>query len=171
MDEFLNRFEGFIGINFWTALFVLLNTIALFLVLKKYLFVPVLNMIAQRQKEIDDMYSEADAARSNAKAMESEYQEKLSVAAQTGERLVKEAVARGQSREEEILRQANREADAVREKASADIAREKKKAVNDAKDEISSLAMAIAGKVVGATLDEDRQKQLVDSFLEELGEA
>ena len=126
MDEFLNRFEGFIGINFWTALFVLLNTIALFLVLKKYLFVPVLNMIAQRQKEIDDMYSEADAARSNAKAMESEYQEKLSVAAQTGERLVKEAVARGQSREEEILRQANAEANAIREKAAADIAMEKK---------------------------------------------
>lgn len=170
MDEFLNRFEGFIGINFWTALFVLLNTIALFLVLKKYLFVPVLNMIAQRQKEIDDMYSEADAARSNAKAMESEYQEKLSVAAQTGERLVKEAVARGQSREEEILRQANAEANAIREKAAADIAMEKKKAINDAKDEISGMAVAIAEKVVGRELSDADHTDLVEAFINGLGD-
>lgn len=170
MDEFLNRFEGFIGINFWTALFVLLNTIALFLVLKKYLFVPVLNMIAQRQKEIDDMYSEADAARSNAKAMESEYQEKLSVAAQTGERLVKEAVARGQSREEEILRQANAEANAIREKAAADIAMEKKKAINDAKDEISGMAVAIAEKVVGRELSSADHTDLVEAFINGLGD-
>ena len=170
MDDFLNRFEGFIGINFWTALFVLLNTIALFLVLKKYLFVPVLNMIAQRQKEIDDMYSEADAARSNAKAMESEYQEKLSVAAQTGERLVKEAVARGQSREEEILRQANAEANAIREKAAADIAMEKKKAINDAKDEISGMAVAIAEKVVGRELSGADHTDLVDAFINGLGD-
>jgi F-type H+-transporting ATPase subunit b len=170
VDEFLNRFEGFIGINFWTALFVLLNTIALFLVLKKYLFVPVLNMIAQRQKEIDDMYSEADAARSNAKAMESEYQEKLSVAAQTGERRVKEAVARGQSREEEILRQANAEANAIREKAAADIAMEKKKAINDAKDEISGMAVAIAEKVVGRELSGADHTDLVEAFINGLGD-
>lgn len=170
MDEFLNRFEGFIGINFWTALFVLLNTIALFLVLKKYLFVPVLNMIAQRQKEIDDMYADADVARSNAKAMESEYQEKLSVAAQTGERLVKEAVARGQSREEEILRQANAEANAIREKAAADIAMEKKKAINDAKDEISGMAVAIAEKVVGRELSGADHTDLVEAFINGLGD-
>ena len=170
MDDFLNRFEGFIGVNFWTALFVLLNTIALFLVLKKYLFVPVLNMIAQRQREIDDMYSEADAARSNAKAMESEYQEKLSVAAQTGERLVKEAVARGQSREEEILRQANAEANAIREKAAADIAMEKKKAINDAKDEISGMAVAIAEKVVGRELSSADHTDLVEAFINGLGD-
>ena len=160
----------FLNINFFTALFTLVNTVALFLVLKHFLFKPVMKMITDRQKEIDDMYDEAGAAKANAKALEAEYQKKLSVASETGERMVKEAVARGQSREEEILRQANREADAIREKAAQDIAREKKKAVNDAKNEISSLAMAIAGKVVGATLDGAHQERLVNSFLEELGD-
>lgn len=163
-------FESFIGINFWTALFILLNFLVLFFVAKKFLFVPVKNMIDSRQKEIDTMYAQADEAKANAEAMEAEYRQKLSVAQETSDRIVKEAVVRGQNREEEILRQATLEADAIREKASQDIAREKKKALNDAKNEISSLAMEIAGKVVGATLDEDRQKQLVDKFLEELGE-
>ena len=163
-------FESFIGINFWTALFILLNFLLLFFVAKKFLFVPVKNMIDSRQKEIDTIYAEADAAKESALALEKEYKAQLAAAQETGETLVKEAMARGKNREEEIIRQANAEADAIREKASADIAREKKQALNDAKDEISSLAMEIAGKVVGATLDEDRQKQLVDKFLEELGE-
>lgn len=163
-------FESFIGVNFWTALFVLLNFLLLFFVAKKFLFLPVKNMIDSRQKEIDAMYAEAGAAKEDALALENRYRAQLAAAQETGDILVKEAMARGKSREEEILRQANREADAIRQKAAEDIAREKKKALNDAKDEISSLAMEIAGKVVGATLDDAGQQRLVESFLEELGE-
>ena len=163
-------FESFIGINVWTALFVLLNFLLLFFVAKKFLFVPINNMIDSRQKEIDDMYARADAAKDSALALEQAYRERLAVAQETGDTLVKEAMTRGKNREEEIIRQANREADAIRQKASEDIAREKKKALNDAKDEISALALEIAGKVMGQTLDEDRQQKLVDSFLDELGE-
>ena len=163
-------FESFIGVNIWTALFVLLNFLLLFFVAKKFLFVPVKNMIDARQKEIDDLYAQADAAKDSAQALEQEYRDRLAVAQETGDTLVKEAMTRGKNREEEIVRQANLEADAIRQKAEADIAREKKKALNDAKDEISALAMEIAGKVVGETLDSDRQKKLVDSFLDELGE-
>lgn len=163
-------FESFIGVNFWTALFVLLNFLLLFFVAKKFLFVPVKNMIESRQQEIDDMYAQAQSAADSAKTMEQQYRAQLEAAQETSDNLVKEAMARGKSREEEILRQANLEADAIREKASVDIAREKKKALNDAKDEISTLAMEIAGKVVGESLDADRQKKLVDSFLSQLGE-
>ena len=108
----------FLNINFFTALFTLVNTIALFLVLKHFLFQPVMNMIEDRQKEIDDMYSEADNAKTSAKAMEAEYKQKLSNAVETGDRIVKEAVARAQSREEEIIRNANAEASAIMDKAT-----------------------------------------------------
>ena len=160
----------FLNINFFTALFTLVNTVILFLVLKKFLFVPVMNMITDRQKEIDAMYEAADSAQQSAKALEEEYQQKLSVAAQTSEKMVKDAVARGQARQEEILRQANAEAAAIMDKAAADIALEKKKAINDAKDEISGIAMAIAEKVVGRELQEKDQADLVDAFIQQLGE-
>ncbi len=166
----MGQFEAFIGVNPWTALFTLLNTLTIFFVAKKFLFGPVMKMIEDRQKEIDDMYDAAGEAKSAAAALESEYQKKLSVAAETSERMVKEAVTRGQHREEEIIRQANLEADAIRSKAAADIAQEKKKAINDAKDEISEMAMAIAGKVVGRTLSDADQASLVDHFIDELGE-
>lgn len=163
-------FEELLGVNFFTALFTLANTVALFLVLKKFLFKPVLKMIEDRQKEIDGIYSEADTAKSNAEAMQAEYAQKLSEAAQTSERMLKDAVARAQGREEEIIRKANADADAIRDKAAADIALEKKKAMNDAKDEISVIAMAIAGKVVGRELNSEDQSNLVDSFIDELGD-
>ena len=164
------EFQSFIGIDPWTALFTLLNFLLVFFVGKKFLWKPVMKIIQDRQKEIDDMYAEADTSRNNAKALEKEYKEKLSAAAETGERMVKEAVARGQSREEEIIRNANREANNILEKASRDIALEKKKAINDAKSEISGLAVAIAGKVMERQINEEDQKQFIDRFIDELGD-
>ena len=166
----MNGFESFIGINPWTALFVLLNTLTIFFVGKKFLFGPVMKMITDRQKEIDDMYADADSAKADAEAMRDAYQLKLSGAQATSDRIVKEAMARGQAREEEILRKANADAAAIMDKASADIAQEKKKAINDAKNEISGLAMAIAGKVVERELNEADQAKLIDSFIDGLGD-
>lgn len=162
-------FEELLGVNPWTALFTLANTIAVFVVAKKFLWVPVLNMIQERQKEIDDLYADAGKAKEEAAALESEYKQKLSAAQATSERMVKEAVARGQNREEEIIRQANREASAIMDKAAADIEQEKKKALNEAKDEIAEMAMAIAGKVVGRELNNEDQGKLIDHFIDELG--
>ena len=162
-------FESFIGVNFWTALFILLNTLLLLYVATKFLFVPVKNMIDSRQKEIDDLYAAANDAQQQAEELQAEYQQKLSAAQATSERLVKEAMARGQAREEEIIRKANADAAAIMDKASADIEMEKKKAINDAKNEISGLALAIAGKVVARELTTADQEKLIDSFIDELG--
>ena len=141
-------FESFLGVNPWTALFILLNTLTIFFVAKKFLFKPVMKIITERQQEIDNLYADAGAAKEQAKQLQESYQQKLNAAQETSDRIVKEAVARGQSREEQIIRDANAQAAAIMDKASRDIAQEKKKAINDAKNEISDLAMAIAGKVV-----------------------
>ena len=162
--------EELLSVNVWTSLFILLNTLIIFFVAKKFLYKPVMNMIHERQKEIDSMYENADSAKNQAEAMQNEYREKLNAAQETSERIVKEAVARGQNREDEIVRQAKQEADALREKAAADIAQEKKKAINEAKNEISGMAVEIAGKVVGRSLTDTDQSRLVDSFIEELGD-
>ena len=160
----------FLNINFFTALFTLFNFIAVFLVLKHFLFQPVMKIIKDRQDEIDHMYDDANKAKASAEAMQAEYQQKLYVAAETGDRIVKEAIIRGQTKEEEIIRQANSEASAILDKAAADISQEKKKAINDAKDQISEMAMAIAEKVVGREIKPEDQDKLFDEFISELGE-
>lgn len=163
--------EELLGVNILTALFTLANIIAIYLVGKKFLYAPIMNMIEARQKEIDDLYADAGAAKENAQALEAEYTQKLAVATQTGEEMVQQAVARGQKREDEIIRQANERADAILEKANADIRQEKKKAINDAKDEISVIAIAIAEKVVNRELNAADHEKLVDQFIDDLGES
>ena len=163
-------FEDFLGVNPWTALFILLNTLPIYFVARKFLFNPVMKIIPERQQEIDDLYAGAYSAKDAAEALSAEYQAKLSDAKATSERIVKEAVARGQAREEDIIRKATADAAAIMDKASADIAMEKKKAINEAKNEISGLAMAIAGKVVERELKAADQELLIDRFIDELGD-
>ena len=163
-------FESFLGVNPWTALFILLNTLTIFFVAKKFLLKPVMKIITERQQEIDNLYADAGAAKEQARQLQESYQQKLNAAQETSDRIVKEAVARGQSREEQIIRDANAQAAAIMDKASRDIAQEKKKAINDAKNEISDLAMAIAGKVVERELKESDQASLIDGFIRELGD-
>jgi F-type H+-transporting ATPase subunit b len=163
-------FEELLGVNPWTALFTLLNTLTIYFVAKKFLFGPVMKIIAERQQEIDKMYADAGSAKEQAEAMRCEYQGRLTDAQATSDRIVRDAVARGQAREEAIVQQAQNEAAAILDKAAADIRLEKKKAMNDAKNEISEMALAIAGKVVGRELNAADQSSLVDSFIAELGD-
>lgn len=170
MEGSLENFESFIGVNFWTALFALLNFLLLFFVAKHFLISPVMKIIQDRQQEIDNLYADAGSARENALVLEKEYRVKLSAATETGDRIVKEAMARGHARQEEILRLANAEAAAMMDKAAAHISREKKKAINEAKDEISGIAIAIAEKVLRRELNAADQADLVESFIARLGD-
>jgi len=162
--------KEFISIDFWTALFTLVNFLLVFFVGKKFLYGPILKIIRDRQQEIDDLYADAANAKEEAKVLQAEYQQKLTNAQAESERIVKEAVTRGQAREEEIIRKANRDAAAIMDKASQDIAQEKKKALNDAKNEIADISLAIAGKVVERELKAEDQSQLIDSFIDALGD-
>ena len=116
------------------------------------------------------MYADAGKAKADAKAMQTKYEKKLAGARETSERMVKEAMARGQKREEEIGRGANAQASSILAKAAADAELQKKKAMNEAKNEIAEVAVAIAGKVVGRELKPQDQAELVDHFIDELGD-
>ena len=166
----MTGFESFVGIDPWTALFTFCNMMITFAVLKKFLFKPVKKMIDDRQAEIDTMY-DADAAKQKAAALEQEYQQHLQSIRDERDTLLREATARAQKREEEIVGEARAEAAALRATAEADIAQERKKAVNDLKNEIGGIAVDIAGKVVEREINETDHKALIDEFIRNVGDA
>lgn len=167
----MTGFESFVGINPWTALFTFCNMMITFAVLKKFLFKPVKKMIDDRQTEIDTMYADADAAKQKAAELEQEYQQHLQSIRDERDTLLREATARAQKREEEIVGEARAEAAALRAVAEADIAQERKKAVNDLKNEIGGIAVDIAGKVVEREINETDHKALIDEFIRNVGDA
>ncbi len=165
----LDKFESFVGVNFWTMLFAWCNLLILYFFLKKLLFVPLKNMIDSRQKEIDDMYSDAEESKSAAEGMKLEYEEMLEGANEKSEAIIKDAERRAELRSEEIIKEANTEAAATLRRAEEQIALEKKQAMNEIKNEFSEVAISIAEAVIERDVNEKEHSALIDKFIDEMG--
>lgn len=166
---FLEKFEDFVGVNLWTMLFAWANLLILYFILKKIAFVPLKNMIDSRQKEIDDMYGDAEKSRADAEALKADYEERMGNAKEESEEIVKAAIRRAQLREEEILREADKKAERVLERAEEQVELEKKRMVNEVKDEVSKMAIDIASAVIERDVSETEHKDLIDSFIDKMG--
>ena len=167
----LETFEAFVGVNFWTMIFAWCNLLVLYFVLRKLLFKPVKNMIDSRQQEIDGTYSDAEKSREDADAMKADYEEKISHAQEESEEILKNAVRRAQLREEEILREANDKAARVMKRAEEQVEMEKKRAINEVKNEVSDMAIGIASAVIERDIDRKEHEALIDEFIRTMGEA
>lgn len=167
----MEGFEQFVGVNFWTMIFAWCNLILLYLVLRKILFRPVMNMIDSRQKEIDDIYSKAEGYLEDARVSREEYEQRLEQVHREGEEYMKETVKRAQRREEEILRLADAKAAHKLERAEEQIELEKKRAVNEIKDQVGELAIDIAQAVIERDVSDREHADMIDSFIKELSEA
>lgn len=166
----MEGFEQFIGVNFWTMIAAWFNLLILYLLLKKFLFKPIMNMIASRQKEIDDIYSEAESYRSDAEKSKEQYEAKLEGIKQEGEEYLKETVKRARAREEEIIRAADAKAERALQRAQEQIELEKRRAINEVKDEVSGMAIEIAAAVIERDVDGKEHAELIDDFISKMGE-
>ncbi|MBP0964488.1 MAG: F0F1 ATP synthase subunit B [Oscillospiraceae bacterium] len=160
----------FLTIDPVTMIATLINTLILFLVLKHFLFKPVNKILDERKQNVEETYRQADEKLTEAARLESEYTEKLANAKEESAEIVKNATKRAQTRSDEIIAEAKKEASSLMVKANADIEKEKKRAVNQIKDEISDIALAVAEKVVEKEIDPKDHERLIESFISELGE-
>lgn len=163
-------FQEFIGVDFWSALAVLINTLLIYFVGKRYLFGPIKAIMDGRQKEIDDMYADADQAKAKAQELQAEYENHLREARVEAAAITSRAVESAKRQGEELVKAAEAETVALREKAAKDIALERRKAMNEAKGEISSLAVELASKVAKKEINQKDHEKLFEQFIDELGE-
>lgn len=166
----LDKFESFVGVNFWTMIFAWINLLILYLFLKKLLFVPIKNMIDSRQKEIDDMYTDAENKGAEAMAAKEEYERRLGQAHEESEEILRNAQRRAMLKEEEILREADERAARTLERAEEQIELEKKRAINEVKDEVSELAVGIASAIIERDVSAKEHGELIDDFIRNIGE-
>ena len=167
----LNEFEQFIGVNPLTMIFAWINLNILYFILKKLVFKRIKGMIDSRQNEIDGMYSDAERSREDANAMKADYEEKISRAQEESEEILKNAVRRAQLREEEILCEANDKAARVMKRAEEQVEMEKKRAINEVKNEVSDMAIGIASAVIERDIDRKEHEALIDEFIRTMDES
>ena len=141
------------------------------LIFKKFLLNPIKKVIADRKAKADSEIADAQKLRTEAEAMKAEYEQNLQNARAEANQIVANAQKTATARSEEIVGEARAQAAALKQKAESDIAQERKKAVNEVKDEIGGIAMEIASKVVEREISEKDHKDLIDEFIKNVGEA
>ena len=145
----------------WEIITQLINLLLLFLLLKHFLFKPVQNILNARQAEIDKSYADAETAQTRAEELRDEYEKRISDAKAEAADIAKAASRKAQAHYDEVVGTAKADAARLREKAEAQIEQEKKKAMNELKDEISGIAVDIASKVVEREIDEKEDRKSV----------
>ena len=123
------------------------------------------------KSEVNRLLGDATKLRTEAEAMKAEYEQNLQNARTEANQIVAAAQKTAAARSEELLGEARAQAAALKQKAEADIAQERKKAVNEVKDEIGGMAMEIASKVVEREIKEADHQDLIDEFIKNVGEA
>ena len=157
-----------ISLDVWHIVASVLNLLILTLILKHFLFKPVLKMLAERQGQVDQLYREAEDSRAKAEEDKAMYSEKLAGAVEEAEGIVRSAAQRADRQSDEILADANRRAAETVKRAEEEIEQAKKKAMDELKNEVAGISVQIAENVVGRELNGDDHRELIDSFIDNL---
>lgn len=135
------------------------------------LFNPVREVLEKRRQRIAGELKNAADDKEAARAMKEEYEARLLEVKKEAEGILEDARKRAKQREAEIITEAREEADRIVTRGSREVELERKKALDDMKDQIISIASVMAGKVVAASIDTTVQDALIDETLKEMGES
>ena len=167
----MDLYQSLVTVNPVTLIAQICNLFIQLFLAKKFFLDKVKAILDQRREAADKEITDAQAARAEAEEIKKAYEQNMREARAKADDLLLNAQRTANSRSEEIINQAQQAAAQIKQKAASDIEMEKKKALNDAKNEISGLALAIAGKVVARELSSADQEQMIDRFIDELGGA
>ena len=163
--------QELVGIVPWTFVAQICNLFIQMYLIKRFLFKPINEMLEKRRAMVDAQITDAQKAKEEADAMKQEYEQNMLDAKDKANQIVTSAQKTDAIQSEEILKEAADQAAAIKAKAEKDIAQEKRKAVNEVKNEIGGIAMEIAGKVIQREISEEDHAKLIDEFISNVGEA
>ncbi len=152
------------------AVLSMIAVFTLFLIASHFLFNPVRDMLQKRREKIRDELESAKQSQDEARLLKAEYEEKLGNVEKEAEEILSAARKKALANEAKILAEAKEEAARIRERAETEAELEKRKAADDVKREMVTLASILAGKVVAASIDTAVQDSLIEETLKEIGD-
>lgn len=149
-----------------------INFIILLVLLRLFLYRPILNMLAERRQKIQESLEQADKVRQEAEIQQAEFQRELEEARKTSQEAAARAAQETEKMREAILADARREAEQIRDQAHQQIEVERQQAMAELQRQVVDLAVDLSRKVLGQTVmvDEPAQRRLIQQFLQEAGD-
>ena len=158
-----------VSIDLNTIVFTLINTLIIVLIYFFFLHKPVCKILDERAKAVNKDMDDAQKAKEEAAAVKADYEQRLEKSKEEAERIVADATKKAQAREAEIISAANDEAASMKQRAEESIEREKKRAVNEIKEEISDRVVMAASKVAEKEINAQDNEKIIDSVLSQIG--
>lgn len=162
--------QELVGIIPWTFVAQICNLFIQMYLIKRFLFKPVHEILEKRRVAADAEIIQAEETKAKAEAMRAEYERNMQDARQKANEILDSARNTAAIQSEKILKEAQDQTFAMKNKAEKEIAQEKKKAVNEVKGEIGDMVVEIAGKVIEREINEKDHEKLIDEFISNVGE-
>lgn len=160
-----------LNFEFWSIFEAVANIIILFVLLRIFLFKPLNKMKEERTRTIQENLDSAEKARTEAEELKEQYENTIGDAKEEAKNIIMKAHDDAESERAAIIKKAHEEADHKVAEADKEIESERKKVLRQAQSQIADLAIEAASKIVGANVDDEKNRRLVDEFLsnEEVG--
>lgn len=159
------------GLYIGDMLIVLFSFLILVFLVRKFAWGPVMDMMKEREEHVANEISAAEENRVSADKLFAESETRLEEIKQEARSMIDDAKQLGKQQEEQILQAAKAEAVNLKEAAQKDIQMEKERALEAVQDQVASLSVLIATKVIEKELNEADQEDLIEEFVSQLGES
>jgi F-type H+-transporting ATPase subunit b len=159
-----------LGINLGYLISQIVNFTLLAALLYFVAYKPVLRMLDDRSARIKKGLEDAEEASRRAAQMEQEFEQRMVQARREGQEIIAQSTQMSEKGRQEILATARQEARAEIDKAKEEIIREREMAMAEIRQQVADLSLTISEKVIGEALDEQRQRRLIEEFLEQTEE-
>jgi F-type H+-transporting ATPase subunit b len=147
----------------------LITLIVLYLILRKFFFEKVRNFMLVREQSVQDSFDNAEHVNRQADEKLQEYNKQLAEIDAKSRDVLKESKQRADARAQEIIDEAGRKAGDMLLQTQREIEREKLKALDEMKDQIASLAILAAERILEKELDQNRHAAIIDSVIAQVG--
>lgn len=165
----MDLYQALVTVNPTTLIAQICNLFLQMFLVKVFFLDKIKAIIDARREAADKEITDAKMAKEEAMVIKATYEQNMLESKAKAEKILQSAQQTAAQRSDQIISDAQKTAAAMKQKAEVEIEQDKKRALNDAKNEISEIAMAIAGKVVGRELTAADHAKMVDSFIDELG--
>jgi len=155
--------------SLWTSILSVVIFLLLLLILGKYAWGPILSSLQKREDHIRQSIEDADNARAEAEAALSEYKAQLAKAREESQQIIDKGREAASKLAEDLQQKAREEASSLRDRAQQDIASAKNQALREIYEQVTTLSVEVAGKIVQKTLNPDDHRQLIEESLTQLG--
>ena len=155
-----------LDIDIWNFIWAGINLILLLILMKIFLFKPIRKMMDERTRMVQEELDSAKKSREEAEELKAKYQDDIDAAKDEAQKIIEKANADAEIERSAIIKRSQEEAERIVSDAGKTIENERKRVLAQAQTQIADLAIEAASKIIGENVDDEKNRRLVDKFLE-----